>query len=72
MDPRYQFPRTGYFIPGRDGTEVWTFGNLCLPPFKQEARMLFKTYKTDNISLKGVIFEGKKAPAGRLVATASL
>ena len=36
------FPRAGYFIPGRDGIGVWTFGNLYLPPFKREARMFLK------------------------------
>ena len=30
------FPLTCYFIPVRDGAGVWTFGNLRLPPFKQE------------------------------------
>ena len=30
------FPLTCYLIPVRDGAGAWTFGNLCLPPFKQE------------------------------------
>ena len=34
------FPLTCYFIPGRDGTGVWTTGKFCrrLPPFLQEAK----------------------------------
>ena len=39
------FTRTGYVFPGRDGTGVWTFGNLRLPPPKQEAPMFLKHTK---------------------------
>ena len=56
------FPLTCYLIPVRDGTGVWTFGNLrSLPCFKQETRMFLKLTKRTHF-LKKVLFLRTKKP----------
>ena len=46
------FPFTCYFIPVRDGAGVWTFGNLRLPAFKQEAIIFLKLTKRKHFITK--------------------
>ena len=43
------FPLTCYFIPGRDGAGVWTFGNLRHLAFRQETHMFLKLTKRTHI-----------------------